>query len=368
MSAAPWRWSRYALAWLPLATWYALSTRADGFSWQLSLLATVLVMGGAAAMGGIIWLLSGRIPAAAATGSYRERAGFVLRHVGLAACYAVILVAAEVLLSSSAKGISFAAYLAPRSRSLTQAVVLYSWLYGLVAGVSYSVRAHQALREREVAAAQADALAVQAQLRALRAQLNPHFLFNSLHSLSVLVRHDPAVAEEAIEHLAEMLRYALDENAGEEVPLADEWGFVRHYLALEQLRFGDRLRLSVDLDADALDVNVPCFVLQPLVENAVRHGVAPLPSGAAVTITARIQEDRLVVRVADDGRGADRGAVARARGLGLRALGQRLEARYQGQAAFSVETSPGAGFDATLTIPLQAKPALRAAAATVASL
>lgn len=354
MTGAPWRWSRYVLAWLPLAVWYALTTRASGYSWEFSIGATVLVLGMAAAMGVGVWVVSGWIPAASvgSAGNGRDRLSFVGRHILLAACYATILVALEVLVSASYKGKPLDVFVLDRRWSILQAVVLYSWLYGLVAGVSYSVRAHQALRDHEVAAARAEAQAVQAQLRALRAQLNPHFLFNSLHSLSALVRHDPAVAEQAIEHLGDMLRYALDENAAEDLPLADEWRFVQHYLALEQLRLGDRLRLSVDIEPDALDVNVPCFALQPLVENAVRHAVAPRPSGATVRISARLMDGALVIRVADDGPGADREATGRATGLGLRALARRLEARYGGRAGFLINTAPGAGFAVTLSVPL----------------
>lgn len=347
MTTAPWRWSRYVLAWIPLALWYILTTKAAGHSWLVTICATLLVQGTAAAMGVGVWILSARIPAGGT-----PRLSFIARHLGCAACYAAILVCFEIAMSVWSKGVPLAQFVSTRRWSIVQALVLYSWLYGVVAGISYSVRAHQALGDRELAAAQAAGQAVQAQLRALRAQLNPHFLFNSLHSLSVLVRHEPALAEQAIEHLGDMLRYALDDHPAEEVALADEWRFVQHYLALEQLRLGDRLRLEVDLDPDALDLSVPCFTLQPLVENAVRHAVSPRAAGATVRISAQLADAAVVIRVADDGPGADPQATRQAPGLGLRALARRLEARYGDRGAFSLDTAPGAGFAVTLTIPL----------------
>src|SRR5262249_17896434 len=142
-------------------------------------------------------------------------------------------------------------------------------------------------------------------------------------------------------------------EASADVPLAEEWNFVRHYLALESLRFGSRLRLETHLEPDALDGMVPSFLLQPLVENAVRHGVARRPEGGTVRVEARLQASRLGLRVVDDGRGTTVAEAEQAAGLGLRALRRRLEARYAGAAAVEIATARGAGFEVVVRLPLQ---------------
>jgi LytS/YehU family sensor histidine kinase len=237
---------------------------------------------------------------------------------------------------------------------LEQAVV-YSWLYGLVAGVSYAVRTQGRLRDQEMAAARAETLATRAQLRALRAQLNPHFFFNALHSLTTLVRNDARAAEEALDRLGGLLRYALDEGFSDDVPLANEWEFVCDYLALESLRLGPRLCVQSELDEDALECLVPSFILQPLVENAVRHGLARRVQGGSLVIEASVKGDELLLRVRDDGRGASREETERTSGLGLRTLRQRLEARYNGSSRVEIVTAPGAGFEVIVAIPARAR-------------
>ena len=210
------------------------------------------------------------------------------------------------------------------------------------------------MREERRNALRAEAAASRAQLGALRAQLNPHFLFNALHSLAALVRHDAGRAEEALERLGGLLRYALDE-AGDRVPLQQEWDFVRDYLQLEQLRLGDRLRVEESFDAEARGALVPPFTLQPLVENAIRHGVARVPEGGRVRVTARVRDGRLTLRVEDDGPGCAPAEWISAPGLGLRSLRERLAASYAGDARFDVATSPGAGFAASVELPRAAR-------------
>jgi sensor histidine kinase YesM len=138
------------------------------------------------------------------------------------------------------------------------------------------------------------------------------------------------------------------------VPLGDEWAFVQHYLGLEALRLGSRLRISTELDPDALDAVIPCFTLQPLVENAVRHGIAPLPQGGSIRVSARLDGDHVTITVCDDGCGADPRAVAGADGHGLKALRRRVEARYGPSGSLAIETAPGKGFTVVLTLPREA--------------
>ena len=178
------------------------------------------------------------------------------------------------------------------------------------------------------------------------AQLNPHFLFNALHSITALVRVDPAAGERALEEFAALLRYVLDVNRerNEEVTLEAELGFVRTYLALERLRLGDRLRVVEEIDPDALECLVLAFSLQPLVENAIRHGIAPRAGTGTLRLAASVVEDDLMLEVADDGPGAEATRVADAQGLGLAAVRQRLETRWGPGVRMEIVTAPYNGF------------------------
>jgi LytS/YehU family sensor histidine kinase len=231
---------------------------------------------------------------------------------------------------------------------------LVSAVYLLAVSVAHQVRAQRRLAVQRLALAEAEARVAREKLHALRAQLNPHFLFNVLHSVSFLVRADAKAAEKALEHLGEMLRYVLDDAAGDEVELEDEWAFVRHYLALESLRLSDRLQVRTELDPEALECRIPPFTVQILVENAIKHGIAPLARAGTVWIRARRLNASLRIEVRDDGVGLKREDLSAKGGLGLRALEERLRTRYQGQALLEIHSAPGAGFDVTVTLPQEA--------------
>jgi LytS/YehU family sensor histidine kinase len=169
--------------------------------------------------------------------------------------------------------------------------------------------------------------------------------------VTALVREDPRGAEEALERFGGLMRYVLDAGRADEVALADELAFVRDYLALEGLRLGERLRVEEAVDAEALECAVPPLLLQPLVENAVRHGIAPRRSGGTVRLAARCTGVRILLEVADDGAGADPAALPEADGLGLAAVRRQLEARFPGAGRMDVETRPGGGFVVRLAVP-----------------
>lgn len=341
-------WLLYAAAWTPFVALYALMIMRQGAPLFGALVGSVWNITPAALLGALVWRFAER-PGPS------SRARFLATHTVLAVAFAAIW--ALAILASIYIG-------APRSildEFLRNAI---GWqflsglmLYAVVAGIASAAGAARRLREQEAAAARSDALRVRAELQALRAQLDPHFLFNTLHSLMALVRTDQRAAESALERLGDLLRYVLDVNrdALDEVPLGDEWAFVRNYLALEQLRLGTRLRVVERLDPDSLDCLIPTFTLEPLVENAIRHGVAPLPEGGAVTVSSRLEGEALVLEVHDDGAGAESSSVAQASGLGVRAVRQRLGARYGASARLEIETSPGAGFTVRLTMPARAE-------------
>ena len=236
-------------------------------------------------------------------------------------------------------------------------------VYGAIAGGTYLARIGRRLRVERERAARAEALRARAQFRALRARLNPHFLFNSLHSVLSLIRRAPRRAERAVEHLGELLRYAVgsgpageDDGGGpEQVTLGRELEMVRSYLELEKIRLGDRLSVDEDVTGEAAAVRIPPLSVQPLVENAVQHGIGEAPDGGTVLLAARVEADggrpRLCVRVRDDGPGADPGSPGSSDGIGLELVRRRLELVYGADAELELETAPGEGFEARIRAP-----------------
>jgi LytS/YehU family sensor histidine kinase len=223
-------------------------------------------------------------------------------------------------------------------------------LYGVIAGVSYALRIQRRLQEEE-------RLAVAGRLAALRARLNPHFLFNALHTLTALVRDDPRLAEGAIERLGNMLRYALREDDGYVVSFAEEWEFTQQYLEFQKVRFEERLDVVSHVEAAVLDVELLPFALQTLVENAVRHSIETSPGTSRLLITAAISDDTLTIRVCNDS------AVAGERNApppdghnsGLRTLRERLAVVYDGMAALTTHANGADGhFEARLRVPVSA--------------
>lgn len=234
--------------------------------------------------------------------------------------------------------------------------LMYSVMgYALMAGIFQTVRANAAAQRQALAAQQAQTLLVAAELGALRSKLNPHFLFNTLHSIIALTQRNPAAAETALFQFSDMLRYVLDtERAGaDRVTLDAELQFVRDYLELEQLRLGPRLQVQWDLDPDLGDCVLPALTLQPLIENSIKHAFNPYTRPGLLRIESRRDPDAALLRltVSDDGPGAAPEAIAASLGLGIRTIGRRLELDYAGRAALTIDSRPGAGFAACVTLP-----------------
>jgi two-component sensor histidine kinase len=217
------------------------------------------------------------------------------------------------------------------------------WLYIMIAGIAYANRA-------AARTAQLEALAAQTQLAALRAQLHPHLLFNSLHTIVQLIALDPTRATRAAEQLADLLRLSLADPR-EVISLEQEWDFVQRYLAIESLRLGERLRLRESIDATAMSALVPAFALQTLVENSVRHAVAMRAQATTLSIAARIDGDGLTLETADDGPGIEPADLQRSAGTGLARLRERLTWLCGERAKLDIDSAPGRGFRATLHLP-----------------
>lgn len=225
-------------------------------------------------------------------------------------------------------------------------------VYLVVLGWTRAVQLATAERERAVEAAALRAGLAEAELRALRSQLEPHFLFNALNGISALVGQDPERARRMLVRLSELLRLALERRDAALAPLARDLEFAARYLELQQLRFGDRLVVRLDADAEARRAEVPALLLQPLVENAIRHGIQRRAAAGLVEVAAWREGDELVLRVRDDGPGPGAGPSPEANtGLGLSATRERLATRYGERARVELRDAPGGGAEATVRLP-----------------
>ena len=229
-------------------------------------------------------------------------------------------------------------------------------IYFAIVGVGVALGYYARLRERERQAAQLEARLAEAQLEALRAQLHPHFLFNTLNGIAALVREGSnRAAVDMLAGLSDLLRHALANAGRQEVPLREEVEFLELYLGIQQMRFRDRLRVQIDAAPDALDALVPNLILQPLVENAVRHGVAARDRVCTVVVGARRDRDQLHLTVSDDGPGLpDYLPPGREGGIGLKNTRARLAQLYGPAHTFAISNrAEGGGVEAALTLPLR---------------
>jgi len=212
-------------------------------------------------------------------------------------------------------------------------------------GIGYYLR----FRERELRASQLEGQLAKAHLQALKSQLQPHFLFNTMHSISALMHTDVAAADRMMTLLCDLLRMSLEKTGIQVTTLNCELEFLDGYLAIEKVRFGDRLRVVRDVSPDALGAHVPHLILQPLVENAVRHGVAKRSSGGEVCIAISHDDRCLHLRVKDDGPGLNEDPPKR--GLGLEATRERLQTLYGDNQSIEVTNTPKGGVEVCVRIP-----------------
>lgn len=229
--------------------------------------------------------------------------------------------------------------------------------YWVLVGVHEAWHNYQRFKQGELRASQLEARLAQAQLEVLKGQLHPHFLFNTLHAISTLIHRDPEAADEMVAQLSDLLRMTLANIGVQEVPLQQELEFLRRYLDIQQMRFQDRLRVVVDVPPDTLDLRVPNQVLQPLVENAIRHGVDARLGQGLVEIRARAENGMLRLSVRDDGPGIRpdvlNGSRQKGRGIGLTNTRARLRELYGPESRLELANYPAGGTLVSLLIPLR---------------
>jgi len=186
-------------------------------------------------------------------------------------------------------------------------------------------------------------------------QLDPHFLFNALNTVSSQVERNPRLARSMIEHLGDLLRLSLDARDRQEIVLAEELAFLDHYVAIQKIRFAESLRIEMQIAPDVKYALVPCLILQPLVENAIRHGISRRASGGTVTVIAQRRACQLEVRVADDGVGLPGGwTLETSSGLGLSVTRERILGLYpDGNSSFSIRPRSGGGTEIEILLPLR---------------
>ena len=281
---------------------------------------------------------------------------WVLVHFAAACAFSAIytiftcwLIAGEQSIAVPGKIVTFSYLL---KKTAIHSIVMNVIIYWLVVFGHFGWHYYQRYRERELQAAELGRELVEARLDALRLQLNPHFLFNTLHAISALIHEDPEAADRMVARLSDLLRLSLDQSKPQEVPLSEEIAFLDCYLEIERTRFGDRLKIEKQIAAETQDALVPFLLLQPLVENAIRHGIEPREQTGHVAISAQRNDGVLELRISDDGAGLSGQAATGAReGIGLSNTRSRLQHLYGTEFKFELADLAQGGLEARIAIP-----------------
>jgi hypothetical protein len=269
--------------------------------------------------------------------------------LGLCACFTSLSFCVGKLLHTfPLQGSLLRDYFVWMLSGLPFSVSIYFALLGCVHAYSYFIEA----KRREADAARLEAQLAEARLGALRMQMNPHFLFNSLNALSALVREqDTRAASRMLELIADVLRQVLRPDQPHEIPLSEEMTFLGQYLAIEQVRFSDRLEVRWDLQQRALNALVPSFIMQPIVENAIKHGVLKNAEAGVIEISARVVDEFLELKVRNNGGGVS--TPPGRTGVGLSNTSERLRTLYGSRAKLSLNVQTIGSTEATITMPLR---------------
>lgn len=285
----------------------------------------------------------------------------LLLHLPASVVWTVIFVPTYFVFDNLLNGQVTASALAARFRA--EFLNAFQWNvqnYWLIVGVWMALDYYRESRNRELKALQLEGLLAQARLQSLRTQLQPHFLFNALNTISAFVEAEPKMARRMIEHLGDLLRLSLEHSGRQETSLEEELAALDHFLAIQKVRFEDRLRIDMSIEPETLHAAVPGLILQPLVENAIRHGAAQQRANC-ITVSASRANGSLRLRVIDNGPGLPSGwRLADQAGIGLSNTQQRLEQLYPGEHQFDLRETPNGGVTAEIVLPYrQAQPLIR---------
>ena len=228
-------------------------------------------------------------------------------------------------------------------------------VYGAVIGICYALDYHRKYREREFLATRLEAQLAQAQLESLRMQLHPHFLFNTLNSIVGLVRDQKnQAAVSMLVGLSDLLRHTLDHSARQEVELREELNFIKLYLSIQEMRFSDRLQIEFNIDPSSAKAMVPNLILQPLTENALRHGIGRSADSGVLGIRSAVEDDQLRLTVYDNGAGLpDDWQMKGSAGIGLANTAARLQQLYDDNHQFDIRNRAGGGVEVVIVMPFR---------------
>lgn len=338
----------YLLAWIPLAAIQAYLMALPG---SLSLAEAAALAAPLSLVYAFLCLSS--FYACRSAPLTRARTGSVLGvHAAGAFVAAALLTLAGSTLASLLGAFPALSTLPERFGSaLLPLFVLGLLLYLLAVTLHYILLSLESSQAAERRAMEARVLAREAELEALKAQLNPHFLFNALNSVMTLITSDPPAAQRMLVRLSELLRITLATNDAQEVSVEQELALVERYLEIERIRFGDRLAVVIEADAEARGSRVPALLLQPLVENAIVHGLSQRPGPGRVEVRARVSGSNVVLSVRDDGPGVRRPSAHAGAGIGLGNLRARLERLYGEAFELAVSDDPRGGACVTVVVP-----------------
>jgi sensor histidine kinase YesM len=281
----------------------------------------------------------------------------LLKHVGLHICFGALFSITHIVLYILVQGIFY-----PEAFAFQESFTFWFvrrfhgnlLYYATFVVISHALQYYERFRERELRASELETRLAQAQLQALKMQLQPHFLFNTLHTISELVHEDPELADRMITRLSDLLRMTLENTGVHEVTLRKEIEFLKGYLEIEQARLGDRLKVRIEIAPETWDARVPNLLLQPLVENAIRHGIAPYAGPGEIIIQSEHDGGALRLQVRDTGAGLARNWPERAQnGVGLANTQTRLLKLYGSRQTFNTGSETGRGFVVDISIPFQ---------------
>ena len=341
-----------ALGWTILGCVFALPDLSTGSNWRYALLRSLTLWWSWAIVTPLIVWADRQIPV-----SRKQLARRVLAHLLpsllVTSVYVYVLGALRAALGIGEwRGLPSITFLVIALRGM----FLWNWLiYWLILGAWQAYRYYDHYVASELRLERLEKNFSEARLNALRMQLDPHFLFNALNTISSQVERDPKLARGMIEHLGDLLRLSLESKHRQEVPLAEEMAFLEHYLAIQKIRFGDHVRIETQIAPEVKYASVPCLFVQPLVENAIRHGISKRASGGTVTVSAQRDGNRLDIRVLDDGVGLPAGwTLEDSRGVGLSVTRQRVAGLYpDGETCFAVKRRAGGGTEVEISLPLR---------------